>query len=41
MHFNDSLYELDVLTFAFKMAVHNIRMNGKIHANNLKNVLLK
>lgn len=34
-HFNDSAYELDVLTFAFKIDFDNIEMCCKIHANNL------
>lgn len=27
---------LNALTFAFEVALHNIKMNGKIHANNFE-----
>lgn len=35
--FDDSAYKLNALIFFFfKWALHNIMMNSKIHANNLK-----
>lgn len=38
-NFGDSACELNVLIFTSKMVLHSIKMNSKIHANNLNFVL--
>lgn len=35
-NFSASMYELYAPIFALKLALHNIKINGKIHAYNLK-----
>lgn len=37
----DSVYELKVLMFALKKTLHTIKMNNKIHANNVQSHSLK
>lgn len=34
--FSDSVCKLNVLEFAFKTGIAQYKMNGKVHANNLK-----
>lgn len=34
--FGNSTYELNADIFAFKLELHNININGKIHVKNLK-----
>lgn len=35
-HFSDSAFELNAFLFAFKRASHDIKMNSKMHASNVK-----
>lgn len=34
-NFNDSAYTSNALTFALKLVLHNVKMDGKICADNL------
>lgn len=34
-NFGDSTYKLNAFIFAFKLALYNVKMNGKSHANYL------